>query len=304
MFGIGRKDKKGKQVRVEHRGKYTRASRTGGVALRVEKKIAGVNVTANTKHGIRVSKKVTKGVRVALQSGHFRLIGRWKSGPLGLNLSKTGFSASYKNQVGTYNFLKPQYSSFKMGGIHLRGKNAAQFQLFYIVFIKGPGWFLNVFWSILVLSYKIIIWLVWLLSLPILFLIELTFELLILVFKVFSKLIRRGFWALYFSAEKKVNNREYSEEQAELAWAAEEAGAVDIGFGRGEIEDLEALSLLDSKSLEALLAYEDFSDKDHMMIEKIMTAKQQGISVEYNDNGWFGKEGIDFGFPNANKKEN
>ena len=29
MFGLGKKDKDGKQVRVEHRGKYTRASRTG-----------------------------------------------------------------------------------------------------------------------------------------------------------------------------------------------------------------------------------------------------------------------------------
>ena len=35
MFGLGHKDKDGKQVRIEHRGKYTRASRTGGVALRV-----------------------------------------------------------------------------------------------------------------------------------------------------------------------------------------------------------------------------------------------------------------------------
>lgn len=40
MFGLGRKDKDGKQVRIEHRGKYTRASRTGGVALRTEKNCA------------------------------------------------------------------------------------------------------------------------------------------------------------------------------------------------------------------------------------------------------------------------
>jgi hypothetical protein len=43
MFGLGRKDKDGKQVRIEHRGKYTRASRTGGVALRAEKKL-GMNL--------------------------------------------------------------------------------------------------------------------------------------------------------------------------------------------------------------------------------------------------------------------
>ena len=99
LFGFGRKDKQGKQVRIEHRGKFTRASRTGGVALRAEKKLGRVNVTASTSKGIRLSTKATKNVRVALQSGHFRLIGRWKSGPWGFNLSKTGASASYKNQI-------------------------------------------------------------------------------------------------------------------------------------------------------------------------------------------------------------
>ena len=98
MFGIGRKDKKGKQVRIEHRGKFTRASRTGGVALRAEKKLGRVNVTGSTSKGIRLSTKATKNVRVALQSGHFRLIGRWKSGPWGFNLSKTGVSGSYKTR--------------------------------------------------------------------------------------------------------------------------------------------------------------------------------------------------------------
>lgn len=54
MFSLGRKDKDGKQVRIEHRGKYTRASRTGGVALRAEKKLGPVNSTANTSDGIRL----------------------------------------------------------------------------------------------------------------------------------------------------------------------------------------------------------------------------------------------------------
>ena len=177
LFGLGRKDKQGKQVRIEHRGKFTRASRTGGVALRAEKKLGRVNVTASTSKGIRLSTKATKNVRVALQSGHFRLIGRWKSGPWGFNLSKTGVSASYKNKMGTYNLLKPQYSSFKFAGIQLRGRNAAQFQLSYgliKLFLWPFKMILKVFWFVFVLPIKLLIFFLWLLSLPVLYLIDLT----------------------------------------------------------------------------------------------------------------------------------
>ena len=177
LFGLGRKDKQGKQVRIEHRGKFTRASRTGGVALRAEKKLGRVNVTGSTSKGIRLSTKATKNVRVALQSGHFRLIGRWKSGPWGFNLSKTGVSASYKNKMGTYNLLKPQYSSFKFAGIQLRGRNAAQLQLFYgliKLFLWPFKMILKAFWFILVLPIKLLIFFLWLLSLPVLYLIDLT----------------------------------------------------------------------------------------------------------------------------------
>ena len=173
LFGLGRKDKQGKQVRIEHRGKFTRASRTGGVALRAEKKLGRVNVTASTSKGIRLSTKATKNVRVALQSGHFRLIGRWKSGPWGFNLSKTGASASYKNQMGTFNFLKPQYSSFKFAGIHVRGKKAVNLQMGYVL-IKMFLWFLSLVPFILFLAIKLAIFFLWLLSLPVLYLIDLT----------------------------------------------------------------------------------------------------------------------------------
>tara|TARA_B100000795_G_scaffold240718_1_gene203047 strand:- start:621 stop:1181 length:561 start_codon:yes stop_codon:yes gene_type:complete len=131
MFGIGRKDKQGKQVRIEHRGKFTRLSRTKGAAVRAEKKLLGINFTVNSSAGIRASKKITKSIRVAIQNGNFRLIGRWKSGPLSLNLSKSGFSASYKNRMGTFNFLKPKYSSFKFAGIQYRGKAAMSMQILY-----------------------------------------------------------------------------------------------------------------------------------------------------------------------------
>ena len=135
MFGLGKKDKDGRQVRLEHRGKHIRASRTGGIALRAEKKFGPANLTANTSKGLRVNSRIAHGLRVALQNGHFRLIGRWHAGPLGINLSKRGVSASVKNKAGTFNLLKPNYSSFKIAGLQLRGRNAANLQLVYLLFL-------------------------------------------------------------------------------------------------------------------------------------------------------------------------
>ena len=166
MFGLGYKDKDGKQVRIEHRGKYTRASRTGGVALRAEKKLGPVNATANTSKGIRLSSRVAHGTRVALQRGKFRLIGRWNAGPLNFNLSKTGISGSVKNQAGTFNFIKPQYSSFKLAGVQMRGKKAAQLQIIYMAIVSLV--FLIIF------GFKLVIFLLWLVSLPVLFLLDVT----------------------------------------------------------------------------------------------------------------------------------
>jgi hypothetical protein len=126
MFGLGKKDGDGKQVRIEHRGTFTRASRTGGLAVRAEKKTGPVNLTANSSQGLRASTRIANGTRVALQNGRFQLIGRWRAGPLGFNLSKTGASASVKNRAGTFNFLKPKHSSFKLAGVQMRGRKAAQ----------------------------------------------------------------------------------------------------------------------------------------------------------------------------------
>ena len=166
MFGLGKKDKDGKQVRIEHKGKYTRASRTGGVSLRAEKKVGPVNATINTSHGVRLSSRVARGTRVALQRGKFRLIGRWNAGPLGFNLSKSGASASVKNKAGTFNFIKPQYSSFKVAGVQMRGKKAAQMQLIYMA-IMGIL-FLSV------LSFKLLVFLLWMLWLPVALMFDLT----------------------------------------------------------------------------------------------------------------------------------
>ena len=165
MIGLGKKDEDGKQVRIEHRGKYTRASRTGGVAVRAEKKVGPVNLTANSSKGLRASTRIANGTRVALQNGRFQLIGRWRSGPLGLNLSKTGVSASVKNKAGTFNFLKPQYSSFKLAGIQLRGRKAAELQMIYMLFM-------TVVFAV-IFGVKLFVFLAWLLSLPVLFILDL-----------------------------------------------------------------------------------------------------------------------------------
>lgn len=161
MFGFGKKDEDGKQVRIEHRGKYTRASRTGGVAVRAEEKVGPVNLTANSSKGLRASTRVANGTRMALQNGRFQLISRWRAGPLGFNLSKTGVSASVKNKAGTFNFLKPQYSSFKFAGVQLRGKKAAQLQAIYMLVTAAV--------VLLAFMARAAIYLLWLVALPILF---------------------------------------------------------------------------------------------------------------------------------------
>ena len=107
LLGVGKKDRDGRQVRIEHRGKYLRASRTGGVALRASARASGVGLTVNSSHGVRVSTAVAPGLQVAMQNNQFVLRGRYSSGPLNLNLSKSGVSASVKNSVGTFNFIRP-----------------------------------------------------------------------------------------------------------------------------------------------------------------------------------------------------
>lgn len=134
MFNIGEKDSEGRQKRIEHRGRNLRISRTGGVAVREQIRVAGVNLTANSKHGVRVSSRIAKGTNAGFQNGSFRLRGRYGKGPTKLNLSKSGISASTKNAIGTFNWLKPNRSSVKIMGVQVRGKNAATIQMVYMVF--------------------------------------------------------------------------------------------------------------------------------------------------------------------------
>ncbi|EFI36050.1 Helix-hairpin-helix DNA-binding class 1 [Desulfonatronospira thiodismutans ASO3-1] len=134
FLNIGRKDEYGKQRRIEHRGKYLRASRTGGVALRAQAKAMGANLTANTNRGFRVSTTPLKNTQVALQNGRFVLRGRYSHGPFQFNLSKTGVTASTRNRLGTFNWIKPQRSSAKLFGVQFRGRKAVNLQVLYMLF--------------------------------------------------------------------------------------------------------------------------------------------------------------------------
>tara|TARA_B110000495_G_scaffold163866_1_gene149294 strand:+ start:13287 stop:16289 length:3003 start_codon:yes stop_codon:yes gene_type:complete len=96
--------------------------------------------------------------------------------------------------------------------------------------------------------------------------------------------------------EKVANKKQWTEEQEALAKAAEDTGAVDLNYlGPSDIDDLEAVTLLDPASLQALLDFKVWDDKDMKMLEDIRDAKKEGRSVKYNDNGWLGREGVDFG---------
>jgi hypothetical protein len=139
MFNIGEKDEHGRQKRIEHRGRFLRASRTGGVSLRAQTRAAGLNVTGNTRHGVRITTRLAKGTNIGLQNGRVRLRGRYGKGPTKLNLSKSGFSVSTKNKLGTFNWTNPNRSSAKVFGVQMRGKKAANLQMIYMLFALIAG---------------------------------------------------------------------------------------------------------------------------------------------------------------------
>ncbi|WP_018936673.1 hypothetical protein [Thioalkalivibrio sp. ALJ24] len=142
LFKIGEKDRDGRQKRIEHSGRYLRASRTGGVSLRAQTRAAGINLTGNTRHGVRVSTRLARNTQVALQNGRFVLRGRYGSDAARLNLSKSGVTVSSKTPIGSFNWVRPGRSSVKFGGIHMRGHKAAGIQgIFALVF--GVVWLLG-----------------------------------------------------------------------------------------------------------------------------------------------------------------
>ena len=140
VFKIGETDREGRQKRIEHTGRYLRASRTGGVALRAHARVLGVNVTGNTSRGVRVSTRLAKNTQVATQNGRLLLRGRYGTDAATLNLSKSGLTVSSKTPVGAVNWVKPGRSSFKMAGIHVRGHKAAYLQGVYaLVAVLGAA---------------------------------------------------------------------------------------------------------------------------------------------------------------------
>ena len=86
---------------------------------------------------------------MGFQNGNFQFIGRYNSGPFNFNVSKNVFSTSLKNKRGSYNIFKPNYSSFKLGGVQVRGENAATFQMIYMLIILFVN-FIKVIWHIFI----------------------------------------------------------------------------------------------------------------------------------------------------------
>lgn len=134
FLGIGKKDRDGRQVRIEHRSRHLRASRTGGIALREQIRASGLSLTANTQRGARVSMTPARNTQVAIQNSRFVLRGRYGKGPAKLNLSKSGVSLSAKMGLGTINVTNPGRSSAKIAGVQMRGQKAAAVNAVVAVF--------------------------------------------------------------------------------------------------------------------------------------------------------------------------
>ena len=78
MSSTNSKDKDNPSKRIEYRGKNVRVSRTGGVSATKTFKDDGVGATINTKHGLRLHKRLFKGARMGFQNGNFQFIGRYE----------------------------------------------------------------------------------------------------------------------------------------------------------------------------------------------------------------------------------
>ena len=128
----------GKRIEINEKiaGVRERASRTGGVNASVAP-VRGI--TLNSKHGARVS-KTFKGLTLGFQNLNSVVRGRWSSGNMNLNLSKSGFTFSTKGLFGTYNILRPKRSSATIGGIQVRGTAGMIFSLIGV--ILNFGWML------------------------------------------------------------------------------------------------------------------------------------------------------------------
>ena len=164
-----------------------RASRTSGINAAVHP-LSGI--TFNTKHGLRAS-KTFKGLTLGFQKGNSVVRGRWstKNGLFNLNLSKSGFSLSSKSKYATFNFSNPNRSSFKMGGIQLRGKKAKGLAFIATVFNLIP-FIINTIIALPIMMFRILI--------SIFNILEFFVKLTINVFIFFFRLIQAGYELLLF----------------------------------------------------------------------------------------------------------
>ena len=79
-----------------------------------------------------------------------------------------------------------------------------------------------------------------------------------------------------------------------LAKQAQDSGAVDIGWGDADIDDLEKLKDLTTEQVQALLDVETWSKADEEMLKKVLDAKKNGLTITHDDGGWLGKESLEF----------
>ena len=141
LFRIGETDRYGRQKRIEHAGRHLRVSRTGGVSLRAQTRAAGINATANSRHGLRLSTRLARNTQVAMQNGRFVLRGRYGSDAARFNLSKSGVTVSSRTGIGSLNWVRPNRSSARIAGIQVRGRNALALQGVYLGFTAFAGLF-------------------------------------------------------------------------------------------------------------------------------------------------------------------
>jgi hypothetical protein len=109
-------------------------------------------------------------VTLGFQNFNFVFRGRWSSSFFGINLnaSKSGFSFSQTNLLGTYNFSNPNRSSANILGIQIRGKKAAPWALLGLLISLPIHLFKLLIWaiqSVLQITEVVIRLAIWLLQL-------------------------------------------------------------------------------------------------------------------------------------------
>jgi len=138
-----------------------RASRTGRLQGSYH---PAPGLTFSTRYGARFS-KTFKGLTLGFEGTRSILRGRWSSqnGLFNLNLSKSGFSFSSSGKRGSYNWFKPNYSSFKFAGIQLRGKKASGLAFLFVgipALIKGIFLLFFLLAKVILFLLKILLYLV------------------------------------------------------------------------------------------------------------------------------------------------